>query len=323
MKNISLLIIISITLLFCFACNKTETSEITTPLPPNPYDSIVQPNDSIIETPVDSASFLGIHRYILAKSCAQIGCHDGNFEPNFKTVESAYATLVLHPTIKNNANFDFKYRVVPGDTAYSWLHERITTDDPLLGRMPLYDSLSKQKIALISKWIMNGAKDPFGNSPSVADYQPALFGIYADLPDNGFTRVDNIRTSLYQEPFKVPQNTNLRIWFGIYDKDIEGNPIPAYNLSYNKVKFSQKSYDFKNLVEKTLTKDATPTIFPSFYGQMLPYFHHITVNTADFPVGKIIYMRVYVKDANHATPTELPSQSAPYYLMLPLSFIVQ
>ena len=74
---------------------------------------------------------------------------------------------------------DFEYRVMPGDTANSWLHERITTNDSILGRMPLYDTLFPEEIALIENWILDGAKDAFGNSAVVPNLQPNFFGVIA------------------------------------------------------------------------------------------------------------------------------------------------
>ena len=57
--------------------------------------------------------------------CANSGCHDGNFEPDFRTVESSYSTLVYQPVVKNNDNQTYEYRVVPGNSAQSILYARL------------------------------------------------------------------------------------------------------------------------------------------------------------------------------------------------------
>ncbi len=123
-----------------FSCKDSITNlEGTVPL--NPYDTLQYPENKVPEIAVDSNSFLGIHKYILSKKCAVPACHDGSFEPDYRTVQSAYNTLVYAGVVKNDSAKSFEYRVVPGDTAHSWLHERITTTDAVLGRMPLYDTL--------------------------------------------------------------------------------------------------------------------------------------------------------------------------------------
>ena len=122
-------------LIAVFLVNCTEDN-----LPINPYDGLDYGNTEIVIDTVSATSFVKLHRDILGPSCNVMGCHDGSFEPDFRTVESSYNTLVFHPIIKNNLAEDFTYRVVPGDTALSVLHERLTnccfvnTND----RMPYY-----------------------------------------------------------------------------------------------------------------------------------------------------------------------------------------
>jgi len=147
--------LISLSALLFGAC-KDRVLTVAGPLPVNPYDSLTY-NDSIVPPiPVDSNTFLGIHKYILSTRCAVPGCHDGSFEPDYRTVVSAYNTLVYAPVVKNNATNSFTYRVVPFDTTMSWLHERITTDDAVLGRMPLYDTLPRRQVQMITDWIAGG-----------------------------------------------------------------------------------------------------------------------------------------------------------------------
>ncbi|GIV34475.1 MAG: hypothetical protein KatS3mg031_2010 [Chitinophagales bacterium] len=120
--------------------------------------------------PLDSLSIAGIHKNIFAKSCAVNGCHDGSFEPNLTTIQSSYQTLVYHPIIKNNHINEFRYRVVPYDTAASVLYQRITrccfvNDDD---RMPQHTDkpLAPSQIANIAAWILNGAPDMEGHIPA-------------------------------------------------------------------------------------------------------------------------------------------------------------
>ena len=292
----------------------------------NPYDSIDY-GSRPQEIPVDSASFLGIHKYIFATTCAVPACHDGSFEPDFRTVESAYSSLVLQKPLKNNATNSFDYRVEPGHSEKSWLYERIITDDPVLGRMPLYDNpLTPRETKLISDWIDAGAPDIFTNSPSQPDPEPAFFGILAYLNDTSGIRLDTTRQTAISAMI-FPQNAVVDIWFGLFDSNEEEPYIPASNFTYNKFKLSSRMFDFANVTEQTLL--VLPSESPYFLPipndatQKAPYYHHMVINTADYPKGQAQYMRIYVQDEDHALPTELPDDGTQFYLLTYFSFIVQ
>jgi hypothetical protein len=104
--------------------------------------------------------YTAIYNNIFETNCFVAACHDGNFEPNFTTPQSAYYTTVMHDILKNSWDEEFKYRIVPYDTAKSLLLERITNccflDEN--DRMPvLMTPLSKGQIDSIEYWIMVGA----------------------------------------------------------------------------------------------------------------------------------------------------------------------
>lgn len=307
------------------SCGKEEVVDRIEPDPPtNPYSGIdYGSNPTLI--PVDSTSFLGIHQNIISRKCAQPACHDGSFEPDYRTVQSSYNTLVFANTISNNSAGDFTYRVVPGDTTYSWLHERITTDDPVLGKMPLYDTLYPWEVDNIEKWILDGAEDVYGASPIFPDYQPTFFGVIAYDGDTTGTRLDTMRASEVA-PMQLPANTSVQLWFGLYDTDQDGTFIPGYSLAYNKIKFSDDLYDFAGATEYQMEIEnaLTPFMGPlPFGGGVGPYYHHYTINTADYVPGRTYYMRVMVKDVDHTEITELPENGSQVYLMTYFSFFVQ
>src|SRR5688572_4749554 len=119
-KNIILLSCLALILLvIVHSCKKDDE------LPHNPYDD-VNYGTTTSPTPPDPNSIVGIHNNIFHPRCAKSGCHDGNFEPDFRTVESSYATLVYHRIKKNSPDSAFTFRVVPYDTSKSVLHERLT-----------------------------------------------------------------------------------------------------------------------------------------------------------------------------------------------------
>jgi hypothetical protein len=308
------------------SCRKDEVVDRIEPdEPANPYDGVdYGSNPNLI--PIDSASFLGIHQTILSTKCAQPACHDGAFEPDYRTVQSAYNTLVYANTVSNNQAGDFTYRVLPGDTAMSWLHERITTDDPVLGRMPLYDTLYPHQISNIEHWILHGAEDIFGNSPIFPDYEPTFFGVLAYENDTTGMRLDTIRDTEISA-IHLPQNTDVELWFGLYDIDQNGTSLPGYDFTYNKIKFSDNPYDFAGVAEYSMNVENALTPFlgplPFGGGGQGPYYHSYTINTSNFVMGRTYYMRVMVQDTDHSSPTEIPENGTQIYLMTYFSFIVQ
>lgn len=313
-----------------FACLYSCKKEITRnepELPLNPFDTIDFSGGVLEEIDIDSSSFLGIHTFILKPTCAVPACHDGSFEPDYRTVQSAYNTLVYAPVIKNDDEGSFTYRVVPGDTTHSWLHERITTDDETLGRMPLYDTLSAAEIRCINKWIEDGAQDVMGNSPVLPDYTyPATTGFIAYQNDTMGIRLDNNRADIVS-PILLPAGINVEIWFGAYDFDMDSNFVWGYGLSYNKARISDDAYSFTDYDEFTMEVEPAldPYIGPLYWDDTYStyYYQHFTFNTSAYIPGKIYFLRFYVKDSDHAVATEIPDAQTNIYLLTYFSFIVE
>lgn len=312
-------------ILFTVACKK-ETIRLEPDLPLNPFDTITHLEEIIEDIPIDSSSFLGLHTYILKPTCAVAGCHDGNFEPDYRTVQSAYNTLVYAPVVKNNDLGTFTYRVVPGDTALSWLHERITTDDEILGRMPLYDTLYPYEIEKITNWILNGAKDVMGNSPQFPNYQPVSFGFIAYEDDTTGIRLDENRADIIS-PIILPDNTTVEFWFGVYDTDEIGSYFPGASLTYNKARISSQPYTFIGADEYNIEVEPvlSPFMGPLYWNPiyLYPYYHHFTINTNDYDDDRYYFIRFYVKDADHLEPTEIPNNGTPFYLLTYYAFKVE
>jgi hypothetical protein len=298
------------------SCTENITQGVESPVF-NPFDTIQYNTDSVPEVPVDPSSFLGIHQNILSVKCAVSGCHDGSFEPDYRTVQTAYSTLVYAPVVKNTADTFFTYRVVPGDTAHSWLWYRVTTSDQVLGRMPLYDTLYPAQIENIRNWILAGAPDLFGYSPAQPTFLPVFYGLVAYLPDQDDYRVDTIRGGEFINPFAVPQNSNVTIWFGI----IDDYTLP-FSFTFNKVAFSTDPFDFSSAVEMDLTLTAFP-LYETIFGVLAPFFASTSINTSQFELNEIVYMRFYVQDSDHSFPTEFPNDGSQAYIQQYCSFIVQ
>ena len=323
MKRIYILTIVS--LLVAVSCKK-EVVRNEPDLPFNPFDTLTFSEEVLETIEIDSSSFLGLHTYILKPTCAVPGCHDGNFEPDFRTIQSSYNTLLYAPVVKNDLAGTFTYRVVPGDTALSWLHERITTDDEILGRMPLYDTLYPHERAKITQWILDGAPDVMGISPILPNYQPVTYGFLAYENDTSGIRLDENRADL-MSPIALPPDTEVEIWFGVYDTDEFGTFMPSYNLTYNKARISKEPFFFTDPVEYDMEVEpaATPFMGPLYWDPLIPitYYQHFTFNTGDYDPETFYFLRFYVKDADHDQPTEIPNQGSPLYWITLFSFYVE
>ncbi|MFN0274978.1 MAG: hypothetical protein ACKVPJ_04480 [Chitinophagales bacterium] len=308
------------------AC-KQEIIVIEPEVPFNPFDTLTYENGVIDETIIDSNSFLGLHTFIFKPTCAIPACHDGSFEPDFRTVQSAYNTLVYHPVIKNDEDENYSFRVVPGDTTASWLYERITTDDATLGQMPLYDTLTKPEMQTIIDWIANGAQDVMGNSPVLTDFNfPQTGGFLAYHNDTTGSRLDDNR-DFSVAPMKLPAASNVEIWLSVYDFDADSNFYWGNVLSYNKARISDDAVNFTDYDEYTMEVElaSTPYIGPVYWDSTYTtyYYQHFTFNTSGYIPGKLYFIRFYVKDIDHTDPTEIPDAQTNPYILTYFSFIVE
>lgn len=272
------------------------------PAPDNPYDNIDYPT---VTPPVDTlnpTSFVALHRNIFSTRCAVPGCHDGHFEPDFRTVQSAYSTLVYHPIIKNNADSTFQFRVIPFNKTKSVLYERLTNccfvnqDD----RMPQDNigvPLESSHIQNIAAWIDNGAKDIFGQLPSYPNREPNI-GFYLAVNTDFLnpiiysnTRIDGI----YYNPFIMPDNTDFYIAIEVSDDSTATNA-----LLYNKFKMSHEPDNFSPSAPGY--KEYTATYFQNGGNE----YYLALINSGDFVTDSTVYFRYFVNDGDHQQNTFFP-----------------
>lgn len=270
--------------------------------PHNPYSDVdyqtpVTPVDTL-----DPASFMWLQKHVFETRCAVPGCHDGNFEPDFRTLGSSFSTLVYHPIVKNNTAEEFMYRVIPYDTAGSVLHERLTnccfvnTND----RMPqdaIGTALEDSLIEAVEAWIMNGAPDMFGEVAPFPDRKP-LVNFYVALSTDyqtNYSGTENRIDTVYYNPFVVNAGTEMVIAVQPIDDvtplaDLQVNKLI---LSYDKDDFSPSAPGYKLYQATYIPYDNT--------GAWL-----VNIDTDDFASNSIVYMRYYVNDGEHAQDTEMP-----------------
>ncbi|MFN8285297.1 MAG: hypothetical protein U0V74_01015 [Chitinophagales bacterium] len=284
------------------------------PLPHNPYDDIVRDDTTANEIPVDSLTITYVHKKLLATRCALPGCHVGNFEPDFRTPQSSFSTLVYAPIVKNNAANDFKYRVIPFDTAYSVLYERITNCCfvNINDRMPqdnIGTALPDSSIKLVAQWIMHGARDMFGNVPEFPNAEPTIVGYLAASTDlqtfYSNTRLDSVPYNPFVLPVSV---SSFYVGFQVQDDSTALNM-----LQFNKLKISTNADDFSSAT-------VVPAVFFNLGGQQAWI---ATVNPTSMPVGDTLFMRYYVNDGDHPSNTEFPRTESPFPYKSYWSFIRQ
>lgn len=304
-KNFSYKLVLGITTIIVVVmiqngCKKTEA-----PAPANPFATIDYGTVPVVPNP-DPNSLVGIHTNILQPKCAVPGCHDGNFEPDFRTPQSAYSTLVYHPVKKNNTDETFVFRVVPYKPLESVLYERITNccfvnqDD----RMPQDNigvPLPAGDVQAIKNWITAGAKDVFGTVQTYPNFEPTIEPYFAVVDaatyQIQYTAQNNRIDSVPYNSFLLPTNTNVVFAFIVSD---DSTDYPQ--LQVNQMKLSFDPNDFSN-----------PIIFTAQYIHVAPPnendFFGITINTTDLPHNQIVYMRYFVNDGDHPTSTQFPTDN--------------
>ncbi len=296
--------------LCCFSCKKELT-------PIDFNSNLISDNDTLYFT--DSTSFSALHNNIFSPTCANSGCHDGTFEPDFRTIESTYNSLVYHPVIKNDLNNSFSFRVDPGNSIKSVLYHRLIVDiDGISGIMPLEseDHWNDNKgvyINNIKDWIDDGAKDIFGNSPMPPNDIPLAKGMV--VFNSGDTTNPISRGS--DGSVLVPNSLiSVDLWISITDDFLFPN-----QLTYNKIKYSTSLFNFNALPAEDLVVLSNPISQLSFYNNIENYFHKYNFDLSSYNIGDVIYIKIFVKD-NVNPITEIPNNGSPFVLIKHFSLTI-
>ena len=311
-------LILLLGLLCFFACRPDDP-------PHNPFDDIDYTGGKMPKEPQpDSSSMIGLHQYIFAKSCAVPGCHDGSFEPDYRTVQSTYSTLVYQPVIKNDPQNTYTYRVVPNDVEASWLYYRVTTDDQTLGRMPLYDNpLTEGQLKALRTWIKQGAPDMFGNASTYPNTQPSITAMAAFNKAGGAdVRRDTSRIDgnpVY--PFIAAKNLQMDIWLGITDDSTQLDQLQNTRLA-----FSGHYDNFSQAIVINAVYSPTPKVVPDYFGngRAGEFYWKVSIDAGQqLPVDEngITYFRLITNDGNHTEDYEFPRPAHPLEFKLFLSFV--
>ena len=282
----------------------------------NPFDEQIVNQDTVVLELVnpDPASIAGIYQNIFRPTCANVGCHDGTFEPDFRTLESSYNTLVFQEPIKNDGNY--LYRVNPGNPQTSVIMARL--ENSIGPQMPIqiepdsdWPAKKTEYINNIRTWITAGAPDISGNVRGDNKPTAVLIGAAAMSQGSWLTRSAN------NGPIKIASDaTEMTLYFAFYHDDMESK-----NLTHNKIRFANTRDAFDVTDDLSLTILSSPVFERGFYGETVAYTHKIDFNPgADLgtTTGQW-YFRVYVQD-NQNPVTELPTNDAIFHVKEYMSF---
>jgi hypothetical protein len=284
--------------------------------PVNPFDDQVVNQDTVklqIINP-EPNSIAGIYQNILKPTCANSGCHDGTFEPDYRTLNSAYNTLVYQTPIKNDGNYSF--RVEPFNAQASVLKGRLKN---LLGpAMPIqvepdsdWPQKKDQYINNIQTWINNGAPDIMGNIRQVNYPAPELLGAGSSEANQWMERSGDTG------PIIMPSDASVVRFYFAFSHDI----LMPEALLYNRISFSANPNAFAGAAQKDLQILASPRNERGFYGDIVSYTHYIDLDPlTEFDAGQEQwYFRVYVQDDQNPV-TEIPTDNGIFYIKSYMSF---
>lgn len=309
-------VIVSFSAIVLLSCKKDAAA------PANPFDdpSLKAPEPVPSGYNPSSTSFEYLYEQVFKKTCANSNCHDGAFEPDFRTVNAAYNTLVYAPVVltPTNTSTNYKYRVVPGNADLSCIKLRLTQVPATgagtigQGRMPfinpnwMNEGNNATYIQNIIDWINQGAKDIYGVAPTFGNKNPNTLGL--EMCPGGNNTPFN-RSKYIEIPLSNLSSVDL--WAYIVD-----DSTAASNMVSAEVKFSLKRYDFSVSNTQTLTYVPNGNTYPDITNNnSVKYTHKLSgfnLSTMRTDTG-YVFVRTYIKDPNHTTPAETPNTGAAYY----------
>jgi hypothetical protein len=272
-----------------------------TPDPTNPYDDmvpIVNMAELVVPDP-PQGSFGWIHSNIFRPTCANSGCHNGFFEPDFRTVSSSWNTLVNQDVISNNAAFSFEHRVVPGNASASFLLERLTVNIPnSSGMMPLeldpdsdYDDRREEFIAAIEAWIDGGATDINGNAaPTSGTNLPPQVTGFGAFPVGDYENMYSLDEGEGVQPFLV-QPGQVELILAISDDQTALDQLAPYEVATAEI-----IDELSTSPGTTISAFPSPFVAGDFSGGESTYASHVVLDISAYAPGTDIYLQVRLGD---------------------------
>lgn len=262
-------------------------------LPPNPYDAIQDPDD-LSNDSIPLASLEGLQTKVFGPTCANSGCHDGTFEPDFRTAEASYNSLVYQPIIKNYVSNPLTHRALPYDANNSMIIRRLTEDiDGISGIMPLatepdsdWEINKESYIAALNEWINAGCPDLFGNVASTTDFIPQLKGFQVTATGSTvpFPRSENYS-------IQVPSSTaSIDLWFALSDESSNPLAVDSLFLSYSRD-------DYSNSFGYAVQTNGSAN-YIDYFGNVSSYIYKVTIPSPNqiFLENAFVFAQVRASD---------------------------
>ncbi len=273
-------------------------------LPTNPFESNSNDTNIIDTNQYDPYSIFSIHKDILKPTCANSGCHDGNFEPDFRTVESSYYGLVNITPIKSDLSSNFPSRVVPGNASKSMLLQRMTVDlNGNSGIMPLalepkstYNTHKSEYLQRITKWINDGAKDLAGNLPTSPNFPPSIQGVALIQGNTILSRPGKYEAAV------ATSALNTTAYFSIIDDKLDQSQLK--NCTIN-VSVTPDSFDIVN--EKPLSA-GPEKIMNGIDGKPVKYWFNFEIESMNTKPLDVLWIRITLSDDEQTV--QLPNSNS-------------
>lgn len=285
------------------SCKKDSTD--------NPFDAVVTVENTNPDFGnIPSTNFAYLHEKVFAPTCANSGCHDGTFEPEFRSITSSYNSLVNQPVISNDEVNSYTKRVTPGSTGESLLNARLTEFLPnTSGIMPLevdegsdWEQNSDAYISQIQTWINSGAPDMFGNLPGqgTSNFPPTVNGLAVFPVGNTTEPYERDPDEVALTPILVDA-ASVDIWMLLEDDQLDAQllPVSEFKLAES---ISQLTAASSQPFNTTQTLSAL-----NFSNSPATFNHKVTVDLSIYPSGTVLYLRAILNDGAQAENALIPS----------------
>lgn len=311
-------------LLFVSSCKKDNYV--------NPYDdpALQAPDKNPNPGNLSPGNIAYLHYKVFKPTCANSGCHDGTFAPDFRTINGTYNTLIYQKPVKQILDpttfpYEFKYRVWPFHGDSSALYQRlIFHKDTFAERMPLYayappfypypywtNNIAEYTLA-IKNWINAGAKDMFGNYPTTSgNNQPQITGLLA-FSDGSISGAYSRGGGNYP-PVLVPAG-KVDVWFLVSD-----DSTALASLSYLKCRVQTDMYDTTGsypvniIYEPSAGSRPTGPDFNDNPGNS--FTHKVKLDFTGIPSNTHYFLRAFIDDNSQGAPTEIPNAGSNEQMM--------
>lgn len=304
-KSITVFLFVgALCMLLVVSCKKDKEEDFV-----NPYNdpTLAAPVQSSNLADIDPSNFVYLQNKIFNPFCANSGCHDGTFPPDYRTISSTYNTLVYQKPV-NTDNGKFRYRVFPFNADSSIIYHRMTV--PMgSGIMPIDYSVSEdwtskadEYILAVKTWINAGAKDMFGNIPTAGNLQPTITGLVAfpaGTSSNAYTRGGGIA------PIDVPANSSIDLWFLIGD-----DVTPVASIDNDTCKLSGSISSFATASTSLISYTASGITADDFSGSNTQFYHKTTISTNGYLPGTYLYLRTSIDDGSQGVSTVIPNDGS-------------